>query len=329
MTKVYDILNCGPRHRFYANGKLVSNCLNAQNLNRKGFLRRAICAPKGWKVIACDSANIELRAGLTAAGQTDALAKIRNGVDLYCEFGTQKFKRVITKADAEERQFSKCAVLGLEYGMGANKFIDVAYIMAKRRIDIQESRETVNLYRQIFWCIPKAWKVCEEILFMLSQGVTGPSNLSIATVGKGCVMLPSGMPLLYPNVIMAETGKGRQYAVQGSDTAVLKARIAGIPPKNIKSIHGALLFENLIQGISRNIVMEQAVKIDRRLKIEVDPYASVVHTIHDEVVGIAPEDKVEQASAIFQEEMRRAPVWWPEIYLDAEVHWGDNYGECK
>lgn len=36
LVPVYDIVNCGPRHRFWANGKLVHNSdkLNPQNLNR-------------------------------------------------------------------------------------------------------------------------------------------------------------------------------------------------------------------------------------------------------------------------------------------------------
>jgi hypothetical protein len=48
---VYDVLNCGPRHRFVANGKLIGNS-NWQNFPRsdpahpeKGALRRAVKAP--------------------------------------------------------------------------------------------------------------------------------------------------------------------------------------------------------------------------------------------------------------------------------------------
>ena len=53
VARVYDIANCGPRHRFVANGKLVSNC-NLQNLKRGGELRRSILAPKGHVVVVAE-----------------------------------------------------------------------------------------------------------------------------------------------------------------------------------------------------------------------------------------------------------------------------------
>lgn len=57
---VYDILNCGPRNRFSANGKLVSNC-NFQNFSRGGKLRKSIQAQRGYQIVVVDSSQIEAR----------------------------------------------------------------------------------------------------------------------------------------------------------------------------------------------------------------------------------------------------------------------------
>lgn len=71
---VYDILNCGPRSRFGANGKLVHNSdkINLQNLRKRSgdiTLRRSICAPEGHVIIASDSSQIEARMLAFAANE--------------------------------------------------------------------------------------------------------------------------------------------------------------------------------------------------------------------------------------------------------------------
>lgn len=66
---VYDILNCGPRHRFWANGKLVHNSANMQNLpsgRREGqsdLLRRSIIANDGQVIVNFDASQIECASG--------------------------------------------------------------------------------------------------------------------------------------------------------------------------------------------------------------------------------------------------------------------------
>ena len=54
---VYDIVNCGPRHRFWANGKLVHNsdAVNVQNMNRNQLVDKT--TPVGTKVFYKDAAD--------------------------------------------------------------------------------------------------------------------------------------------------------------------------------------------------------------------------------------------------------------------------------
>ena len=57
--------------------------INLQNLPRTSQLRRAITAPKGYKVVASDLSNIELRLAYWFAGSINKVNQIREGVDLY------------------------------------------------------------------------------------------------------------------------------------------------------------------------------------------------------------------------------------------------------
>lgn len=57
LVPVYDIVNCGPRHRFWANGKLVHNSdgINLQNFNRNQLVDKS--TPTGTKVFYKDKAD--------------------------------------------------------------------------------------------------------------------------------------------------------------------------------------------------------------------------------------------------------------------------------
>ena len=63
---------------------------NLQNLpsRQNTTLRSTICAPEGWKIIACDSSQIEARLLAYIARQDDLVQAFREGRDVYSEFAT-------------------------------------------------------------------------------------------------------------------------------------------------------------------------------------------------------------------------------------------------
>ena len=81
---VYDILNCGPRHRFWANGKVVKNSTNMQNLpsgRREGqsdLLRRSIIAQGNSVIVNYDASQIECLSGLGVVLTHRGLVKMRD-----------------------------------------------------------------------------------------------------------------------------------------------------------------------------------------------------------------------------------------------------------
>lgn len=84
--------------------------LNLQNLPRGGALRKAVQAPEGHTVIACDSAQIEARVVAWLAGAVELVESFRKGKDVYSEFATSVYGTTITKENKTERHVGKTCI---------------------------------------------------------------------------------------------------------------------------------------------------------------------------------------------------------------------------
>jgi hypothetical protein len=84
--------------------------VNLQNLPRGGQLRKALAAPDGHVVVACDSSQIEARLVAYLAGQSDLVQSFREGRDVYSEFATDVYGRPVSKGDKVERHVGKTCV---------------------------------------------------------------------------------------------------------------------------------------------------------------------------------------------------------------------------
>ena len=107
--------------------------LNLQNLPARGntTLRRALKAPKGYKVISCDSAQIEARVVAYLAGQSDLVQAFREKRDVYSEFATEIYGRKITKDDKPERFVGKTCLASGTWVLTQRGWV--------RIVDIQQS----------------------------------------------------------------------------------------------------------------------------------------------------------------------------------------------
>ncbi len=125
--------------------------INLQNLPRGGELRKSIKAPKGHLLVASDSAQIEARVVAWLAGEEDLVEDFKENVDIYSKFATEVYGYAIQKeTHPTERFVGKTCILGLGYGMGAEKFkgtlkIGVGGISVD--LPLSESQRVVKLYR--------------------------------------------------------------------------------------------------------------------------------------------------------------------------------------
>ena len=95
--------------------------INLQNLPRSSELRRAMCAPKGYKLVAADLSNIELRLAYWFAQSTDKVNLIREGVDLYKQSASDITGIAYDEVDKDLRFIFKVVNLSGIYGVGAVK----------------------------------------------------------------------------------------------------------------------------------------------------------------------------------------------------------------
>lgn len=301
--------------------------MNLQNLPRGGALRKSLCAPEGKTLIACDSAQIEARVVAWVAQQNDLLDAFREKRDVYSEFASEVYGRKVTKADKIERFVGKTCVLGLGYGMGADKFkatLAIGQAGLRVNIDYSEAKRIVNLYRTKNHKIATFWNRCYIALSHLvsKQDFALVSHSPHVELIDDGIKLPNGLAIRYP--LLTANSNGYVYTADARVyREAVKDRVLGQDLNTDKFIHiyGGKVTENLVQALARIVVAEQMIKIGERYK--------VVLQVHDEVVILCDKDEVDEAKAYMLEVMSTPPSWAPDLPVACEADHGDNYGECK
>jgi DNA polymerase len=301
--------------------------MNLQNLPRSGALRRSLCAPEGKMLIACDSAQIEARVVAWVAQQNDLLDAFREKRDVYSEFATEVYGRKVTKADKIERFVGKTCVLGLGYGMGAEKFkatLAIGQAGLRVNIELDEARRIVQLYRSKNHKIAAFWNRCNTALTHLVSKrdfALVEHTPAIELIDDG-IKLPNGLAIRYP--LLTNANDGYAYAADARVyREAVKDRVLGKDLNTDKFIrvYGGKVTENLVQALARIVVAEQMIKIGERYK--------VVLQVHDEVVILCDKEEVDEAKAYMLEVMSTPPTWAPDLPVACEADHGENYGECK
>ncbi len=106
-----------------ATGRLSSTDPNLQNIpirNEEGRrIRQAFIAPTGYKVLAVDYSQIELRIMAHLSGDEALLSAFREGKDIHAATAAEIMGTTIENVSAEQRRRAKAVNFGLIYGMSA------------------------------------------------------------------------------------------------------------------------------------------------------------------------------------------------------------------
>lgn len=86
--------------------------VNLQNIPRKSPLKKAIIAPLGFKVVDCDSSQIEARTLAWLAGQNDLVAAFDAGEDVYKIMASSIYGKPVEEITDNERFVGKTTILG-------------------------------------------------------------------------------------------------------------------------------------------------------------------------------------------------------------------------
>ena len=298
--------------------------LNLQNLPRNGAIRSALTAPEGHKLIACDSSQIEARVLAHLAGQDDLVEAFRQGRDVYSEVASTVYGKTITKDDKLERFVGKTCILGLGYGMGAEKFRNtLALGMGGLKVDISEAeaKRIVYLYRDKNHRITALWQRCQSALSDMIAGRSG--NISdYVTYDKQGILLPSKLRIQYPALNHTDN-QFRYISDSRTYRKIMSARVQGetIPHNNWTYIYGGKVVENIVQALARIVVAEQMVSLGQSYHVSFQ--------VHDELIICVPVQDVNDARQLVERKMSTAPSWASDLPVACESGVGANYGEAK
>jgi DNA polymerase len=197
--------------------------------------RGALIASSGMDLYAADFNAIEARKLAWLSGCAAMLDMFTPGKDIYCDMASGIYGRLITKADKNERNLGKKAILGLGYAMGWEKF--QATVWADEGIWLEDEfcQMVVKIYRKDKYPeVPMLWRDSERAaIAAVTQGgehYCGGDEFGIGSVSyfmsdDGNFLhcrLPSGRLLayLYPRVSMRVTYRFAALNARGRPTTV-------------------------------------------------------------------------------------------------------------
>ena len=286
--------------------------INLQNLPRTSELRRAMCAPKGYKLVASDLSNIELRLAYWFAQSHSKIQQIKDGIDLYKQSAADITGTPYNEVNKDLRFIFKVVNLSGIYGVGAAKMHSILKQGGVEK-DLQEVKNIVYAYRKANPDLIEAWQDAGTMLESVRAGqvYTMGNGDIITSVPYEGMMKPNGMMLGLPNLRKLRTERGDSWAYD----KLLGRTI--IP----EYIHPAKTFQRCIQSLARDIIAEQLIQVAKRYP--------VVMTVHDELVMLCKDEEVDDCKAYVQQCMTTAPAWCSDLPLDCEIGVGDNYKDAK
>lgn len=274
--------------------------LNMQNLHRDAFkigrttidIRSLIIPAPGKKFAIVDFSQIECRVIFYLAGDYPFLQECegKSPYQAHAELTMGWEGGPLKKEDPKLYQLAKARLLGLGFGCGPAKFVDVARILAGLSITLPEAEQCVRDYRESNPRITRLWA-------QLNESYKRSLNDSYE------IELPSGRSLNYYG-ITREPGKRFGYEYKSSTS------MSGHKYR----FYGGKLAENLTQACARDVMRDAILRIEEKFKI-------VMH-VHDEVVVEIDEDS---DLSWVEDQMKVVPEWLPDLPLDCEGAVVDRY----
>lgn len=274
--------------------------MNPQNLKRGSELRKALVAPDGYMVVVADKSQIEARLTAWLAGCDELVEAFRDGRDVYSEFATEIYKRLITKADHIERFVGKTCILGLGFGVGKVK-LQVTLESGSQGpvviITVERAGEIVATYRGKYWQIPALWKKLENAMLWLQNPNMRGMKYGPLVAGDCEWILPNGMTLQYPEL------EGLSFY-----DARYKMR---------KTIWGGVVCENVVQALARVNICEDMIAIEDYIR-GTNMDADIALQVHDEIICVCEESRAKELYNMMLQIMATPTKWAPDLPLKAE-----------
>lgn len=265
------------------------------------LIRTAFVASPGNLLYVADFSAIEARVIAWLAGEEWRMEAFASGKDIYCASASQMFGVPVEKhgINGELRQKGKIAELALGYGGAVGALSAMGAL--EMGLEEDELAPLVQAWRMASPNIVRFWwdvdRAAKKAVFQKEKSVVKGIAFTYQS-GFLFITLPSGRKLAY-----VKPKKGQNKF--GEDSITYEG-VGGTKKWERLETYGPKLVENIVQGISRDILCHAM----RNLKEK-----RICMHIHDELVIEAPEGtSLEEICEI----MGRTPEWAPGLVLRAD-----------
>lgn len=330
------------------------SAINMQNLKRGSFLRKAIMAPKGYKIAVGDLSQIEPRVLAWLADYDDLLDIFRAKKDAYAMFGSQMFNidGMTKESHPDLRQSAKSAMLGCGYQLGWASFagqllvgflgappvrydkafakklgVDATYI--ERFLDNEENVKKMmeiphicTTQELLIHCV--AAKRIIDIYRATAAPVVGLWELFQQLIPRS---LADGEEYVHKCLIFRKeeivlpNGMSMHYPNLRQQKNPDTKKMEWVYGDDATRLYAGKIANNVTQGTARIVMTDGMLRVSNR-------YA-VVGTVHDEQIDLVPEAEAEDALTWILGQMTIEPKYLPGIPLAADGGVHRRYGMAK
>jgi len=246
-----------------ATGRLSSTDPNLQNIpvrSEEGRrIRQAFIAPEGYKMLAADYSQVELRIMAHLSEDKTLLKAFADGVDVHKATAAEVFALPLDEVESEQRRAAKAINFGLIYGMSA-------FGLAKQlNIGRYEAQDYIDTY---FARYPGVKDYMDKTREQARE--------------KGYVETVFGRRLYLPE-INARNGQRRQYAERTAINAPMQGTAADIIKRAMISVDTALSRSKVDSKVVMQVHDELVVEVLQKdvdavvdlLRVEMEQAASL------------------------------------------------------
>ncbi len=317
-----------------ATGRLSSSDPNLQNIPiraKQGREIRSAFLPgyDGWKLLAADYSQIELRVLAHFSGDETLLASFARDEDIHARVASQVFNVPLGEVTADMRRVAKAVNFGVIYGQspfGLSKMLGI------------EQLKAADFIRAYFAGYPGVSRFLESVIDQCrSDGYVRTILGRRRTIrGLGQVSGPltpgespgestkQSIDVAAPDELDADMNEAETAAEQ---TAVPQTPAAPLPnPLKQRSLAERTAINSVIQGSAADIIKLAMIKTYRRMKAE-NLASRMLLQIHDELMFEVPPDETERMIALVREEM--SGVMALRVPLKVDIKTGATWADCE
>ena len=297
----------GPAYDYLCNGgtsegieAVYGDCLEVLASSIRHFIHA------DHPMLDADYNAIEARIACWVSGEGQALIDYSRGADRYRTMASKIYGVSESRVTPDQRALGKVAILGLGYGMGAEKFHASCRDLYGIKISMDMAEQAKSTFRSEHPRMTALWRKLDSDI---RSAIGSPRTIfepcihlrlwTEWTAGMNylIIRLPSGRKLAYPLPAIEDDGITYWGAVAASTQW---GRV---------KMYGAKMFENICQAIAADVMAHGAINAESKGMM---PFA----LIHDQ--GLAIQDKGQKPEE-FAQALSKVPSWATGLPLKVEA----------